>query len=112
MSSAERMHAGIGVGPGAQHGVDRVEAADRREFGLAALRALLVVVEGERKYLAPADEAGGPDDVLGRRVVEGADLVVGPPLAPILEPLGRRFDIGLGQLFSPPCLRRCLTHDV
>src|SRR6185312_6255023 len=76
-------HARIGVGAGAQHGVDRVGAAHARVFALGALRPGMVVIERERDHLAFFDQAGGGDDVFGAGVIEGADLVVGAPFAPV-----------------------------
>ena len=81
-------HAGIGVGAGAQHGVQRIDAAEHRILGLAALRAVVVEVERERDHLALLHQLRRGDDVLRPRVVERADLVVGAPLAPVLVLLG------------------------
>ncbi len=77
-------HAGIGVGAGAQHHVQRIDAAERRVFGLAALRTELVEVERQRDHLAFTHQLGSGDDVLGLRVIERSDLVVRAPLTPVL----------------------------
>ena len=71
--------AGDGVGAGREHLVDRVEAAAEQ----AGLRAVAVERNAEREHLAGADQARGLDDVLGRDVVERADLVVLAPAAPV-----------------------------
>ena len=77
-------HAGIGVGAGADHGVDRIGAAHRRIFALGALRPGVVEVERERDHLAFLHQLRGGDDVLRAREVERADLVVRAPFAPVL----------------------------
>ena len=81
--------AGHGVGAGGQHGVDGIEAATP-----ALLRAGGAEVQRQREDLAPLDQAGGARHVIGRHVVERADLVVRAPLAPVLHALGHRFDGG------------------
>ena len=43
----------------------------------------MVEIERERDHLAFLDQAGGGDDVFGAGVIEGADLVVRAPFAPI-----------------------------
>ena len=81
--------AGDGVGAGGEHLVDRVEAAAEQ----AVLRAVAVERDAEREHLAGADQARRLDDVLGRDVVERADLVVLAPAAPVgqlLRGLGDR----------------------
>ena len=77
-------HARIGVGAGAQHGVQRIDAAERRIIGLAALRAVVVEIERQRDHLAFFHQLRRGDDVFGRGVIERADLVVGTPFAPVL----------------------------
>ena len=91
-------HAGIGVGTGAQHQVQRIDASHRRVVGLAALRTELVEVERERDHLALLHELRRRDDVLGARVVERADLVVRAPLAPVLVLLRRVAKVLAGEL--------------
>src|SRR6185437_11969514 len=81
-----------GVGSRGQHLVDRVEAPAEQ----AGLRALAVERDTKRKYLAGADQACRLHDVLGRDMVEGADLVFLAPAAPVAELLA-----GLGdRLFA------------
>ena len=77
-------HAGIGIGAGADHGVNRIGAAHGRIIALGALRTGMVEIERERDHLALAHQARRRDDVLGLGVVERADLVVRAPLAPVL----------------------------
>ena len=91
-------HAGIRVGAGAGHHVDRIEAAERGILGLAALRALLVVVERERDHLALAHQPRRGDDVRGGGEVERADLVVLAPAAPVLVALRRLVHVLARQL--------------
>ena len=59
-------HARIGVGAGADHGVDRIGAAHRRIVALGALRAGVIEVERERDHLALPHQPRGRDDVLRR----------------------------------------------
>src|SRR5262249_45431419 len=73
--------AGDGVGPGREHLMDRVVASSEQ----AGLRPVAGEGDSECEFLAGADEACGPDDVLGRHVVERADLVVLAPAPPVLE---------------------------
>src|SRR5262249_15162706 len=82
-------HTGIGIGAGADHGMDRIGAPHRRVIALGALRAGVIEVERERDDLAFAHEPRRGDDVFRTRIVERADLVVRPPLAPVLVFLGR-----------------------
>src|SRR6266540_1379629 len=77
-------HARIRVGARAQHRVHGVDAPHRRVFALCALRPGVVEVERERDHLALLHQPRRGDDVLGLRVVEGPDLVLGAPLAPVL----------------------------
>ena len=91
-------HAGIGIGPGAGHHVDRVEAAERGILGLAALRAFLVVVQRERDDLALPHQSRRGDDVDGGGEVERADLVVLAPAAPVLVALRRLVHVLARQL--------------
>ena len=90
-------HAGIGIGAGAQHEVQRVDAAHGRVIGLAALGAELIEIERERDHLALLDEPGGGDDVLGTGVVQRADFVVRAPLAPVLVFLRRVAKVLAGE---------------
>src|SRR5262252_3971251 len=90
--------AGDGVGAGRQHLMDRIEAPSEQ----AGLRAVAVERDAERKHSAGADQTRGLEDILGRDVVERADVVVLAPAAPILEllrSLGNRllahFDVHL-----------------
>src|SRR5215472_13245509 len=73
--------AGDGIGAGRQHLVDWIEAPSEQ----AGLRAVAVERDAERKYSAGADQTRGLDYILGRDVVERADVVVLAPAAPILE---------------------------
>src|SRR5215472_10329674 len=73
--------AGDGIGAGRQHLVDWIEAPSEQ----AGLRAVAVERDAERKHSAGADQTRGLDDILGRDVVERADVVVLAPAAPILE---------------------------
>ena len=96
--------AGDGVGAGREHLVDRIEAAAEQ----AGLRAVAVERDAEREHLAGADQARGLDDVLGRDVIERADLVVLAPAAPVLELLGGFLDrlsahLDVHRLVSFPC---------
>ena len=86
--------AGDGVGAGRQHLVDRIEAAAEQ----AGLRAVAVERNAEREHLAGADQARGLDDVLGRDVVERADLVVLAPAAPVRSFFGGLLDRLLAHL--------------
>src|SRR5205814_6681241 len=69
-----------------------------RIFALGALRAVLVEVEGERDHLALAHQLCRSDDILRLREIQGSDLVIGTPLAPILVFLGGIVQILSGQL--------------
>jgi hypothetical protein len=60
----------------------------------------MVEIERERDHLAFAYQLRRRDDVLRRRVVEGADLVVGSPLAPVLVLLRRFAPVLTGDLPS------------
>src|SRR5437870_5546545 len=82
-------HTGIGIGAGADHGMDRIGAPHRRIIAFGALRASVVEVKRKRDDLAFAHEPCRGDDVFRTRIVERADLVVRPPLAPVLVFLGR-----------------------
>src|SRR5262249_60833397 len=55
---------------------------------VAVVRSVLVGGPTEAKVFALLHEPGGVDDVLGRDVVQHAELVVGAPLAPVLERFG------------------------
>src|SRR5213593_445066 len=93
--------AGDRVGARRQHLVHGVPASPED----TALRAVLVEVEAEPEHLALLHQPGGVHDVLGRDVVEDAELVVRTPFAPVLELLGLFQDIVSGQLrhwFSLP----------
>jgi hypothetical protein len=78
-------HARVRVGAGAEHHVQRIDPAERRVLALRALRAVLVEVERERYDLSLAHQLRRGDDIFRAGVVERADLVVRPPLAPVLE---------------------------
>ena len=86
--------AGDGIGARRQHLVQWVPASAEE----AALRTVLVEIETEPEDLAPPHQSGGVDDVLGRDVVEDAQLVLGTPFAPVLELLGLLQHVRLGQL--------------
>src|SRR5215475_3177955 len=73
--------AGDGIGAGRQHLVDWIEAPSEQ----AGLRAVAVERDAERKHSAGADQTRSLDDILGRDVVERADVVVLAAAAPILE---------------------------
>src|SRR5262249_1897132 len=81
-------HTGIGVGAGADHGMDRVGAPHCRIIALGALRTGMVEVKSKRNDLAFAHEPCCRDDVFRTGIVERTDLVVRPPLAPVLVFLG------------------------
>ena len=106
--------AGVGVGAGAQHDVQRIDAAQGRVGRLGALRTFLVVVERQRDHLALLHQPGRGDDVFGLSVVQRADLVVRTPLAPVLVLLGGVAQVlavelaGGHQAFFPcfACVRR------
>src|ERR1700722_14969090 len=51
----------------------------------AGLRSIAIERNPEREHLAGADQRRRLDDVFGLDVVEGADLVVGAPAAPVPE---------------------------
>ena len=73
--------AGHGVGAGREHLMDRIEAAAEQ----AGLRAVAVERDAERKHFAGADQTGCLHDVLGRDLIERADLIVLAPTAPVAE---------------------------
>jgi hypothetical protein len=105
--------AGHGISARRQHLVQRVPASAEK----AALRPVLVEIETEPKDLALPNQLGGVDDVLGRDVVQDAQLVVGAPLAPVLEILGLLQHIGLRQAChglssDHGCRRRSVTTGV
>src|SRR5262249_32622036 len=81
------------IGARRQHLVQRVPTSAEK----ATLRPVLVEIETEPKDLPLPHEFGGVDDVLGRDVVQDAQLVVGAPLAPVLEILGLLQHVGLRQ---------------
>ena len=76
--------AGHRVGAGRQHLVHGVPASAEDP----ALRPVLVQAQAEPEHLAPLDQPRRAHDVLGRHVVENPELVVRPPLAPVLELFG------------------------
>jgi len=82
-------HPGIGIGAGADHSVDRIGAPHRRIIALGALRTGMVEVKRKRDDLAFAHEPCCGDDIFRTRIVERADLVVRPPLAPVPVFFGR-----------------------
>src|SRR5262249_46178189 len=88
----------IGVRAGAQHRMDRVGAPHGGIFALCALRAGVIEVQRKRDHFALFDQARSSNDVLWSRVVERADLVIGPPLAPILVFLSRLAHVLSGDL--------------
>src|SRR5262245_38813547 len=75
------LSAGDGVGAGREHLVDGIEAAAEQ----AGLGAFAVEGDAEREYLAGTDQARRLDDILGRYVIERANLIVLAPAAPVLE---------------------------
>jgi hypothetical protein len=93
-------HTGIGVGTRTKHAVDRVGTPHRRVLAFRALWAGMIEIERERNDLAFFDEAGRGNDVLRRRIVECADLIVGTPFAPIFVLLGSVADVLTGDLSS------------
>src|SRR5262249_30677406 len=82
-------HTGIGIGAGADHGMDRIGAPHCRVIALGALRTGVVEVERKRDDLAFAHELCCGDDVFWARIVERTDFVVRSPLTPVLVFLGR-----------------------
>src|SRR2546425_630686 len=105
--------AGDGVGARRQHLVHRVPAPPED----TALRAVLVEVEAEPEHPALLHQPGGVHDVLGRDVVEDAELVVRTPFAPVLELLGLFQNVVSGQLRHwsfPPCplAAACGAHNL
>jgi hypothetical protein len=81
-------HARIGIGSGAQHDVDGIDAAHGGIFAFGALRPMLVEIERQRDHLALAHQSGRRDDVFGLRVIQGADFIRRAPFTPVLELLG------------------------
>src|SRR5207245_11244853 len=69
-----------------------------RVLALRALRPGVVEVERERDHLALLHQPRRSDDVLGLRVVEGPDFVLGAPLAPVLVFLRSIAQILSGEL--------------
>ena len=101
--------AGDRVGPGREHGVDRVPAAAPE----ARLRPVLIERQAEREDLAAPDQARGVHDVRGRDEVERPDLVVRPPAPPVLQPLRGIEHVLLGVLAGHhrlPCATATLTN--
>src|SRR5215211_2189899 len=85
--------AGDGVVAVPHHQVDGVEAAEPARLG-----AGLIQRQAAGDDLARPDQGGGGGDVLGPDVVEGAELVVVTPAAPVgvaATQLPDRFDSGL-----------------
>ena len=80
--------AGDGVGAGREHLVDRIEAAAEQ----SGLRAVAVERNAKREHLAGANEARRVDDILGRDVVQRADLVFLAPPSPVRELLRSLLD--------------------
>ena len=81
--------AGDGIGAGCEHLVDGVEASSKQP----GLRTVAVERDAQREHLAGADQARGLDDVLRGDVIEGADLIILAPAAPVgklLRRLGNR----------------------
>src|SRR4029077_17256527 len=62
------------------------------------LRARVIKIQGERDYLALLHQTRRRDDVLRRGVVECANLVIWPPLAPVLVLLGGFAHVVAGDL--------------
>jgi hypothetical protein len=93
--------AGIGVGAGADHGVDGIAAAHRGIIALRPLRAGMVEIQRQRDHLSLSHQRGGSHDIFGTRVVKGADLVVRSPFAPVLVLLRRLLKI-LSRDFPRP----------
>ena len=82
--------------------MDGVEASDGAVAALGPLRPLVVEGQGQRHDLALLHQPRRRHDVLGHRVVEGPDLVRGPPFPPVLEPLRRGADVVHGQPAQGP----------
>src|SRR5262249_40571603 len=80
---------GIGVGAGADHGVDGIGAPHGRIIALCSLGAGMVEIKRERDHLSLSHQRSGGYDILGPRVVELPDLGVRAPLSPILVFLRR-----------------------
>ena len=91
-------HTRIGVGARAQHRVHRVDPAHRGVLALRALGAVVVEVEREGDDLPLFHQSRRGDDVLGPRVVQRADFIVGTPLAPVLVFLRGIAEILVGEL--------------
>src|SRR6266581_2994644 len=104
-------HARIGVGARAQHRMNGVDAPHRRVFALCALRAVVVEVESQRDHFALFHQPRRSDDVLGLRVVEGPDLVLGAPLAPVLVFLRSVAQILSGELAAWHRASFCVVEE-
>src|SRR5262249_13759246 len=63
-------------------------ATHRRIFAFRALRTRVVEIKRERNHLALLHETRRGDNILRRRIVERADLVVRTPLAPVFVLFG------------------------
>jgi len=77
-------HAGIGVGARAQHRVNRVDPAHRGVLALRALGPLLSKLSAREMTFPFFHQARRSDDVLGPRVVQRADFIIGPHLPQFL----------------------------
>src|SRR5207248_9141530 len=73
--------AGNGIGAGREHLVNGIEAASEE----TGLRTVAIKRDTERENLARADQACGFDDILRVEVIEGANLIILAPAAPIAE---------------------------
>src|SRR6266571_2246246 len=104
-------HARIRVGARAQHRVHGVDAPHRRVLALRALRPGVVEVERERDHLALLHQPRRSDDVLGLRVVEGPDFVLGAPLAPVLVFLRSIAQILSGELAAWHRASFCVVEE-
>ena len=62
---------------------------DAKLIDSRGLSVLGIERDAEREHLAGADQARGFDDVLGRYMIERADLVILAPAPPVLELFGR-----------------------
>jgi hypothetical protein len=63
----------------------------------------VIEIERERDHLAFAHQPGGRNDVFGARIVEGTDLVVRAPFAPVLVLFRRVTEILPRQLPRRHC---------
>ena len=73
--------------------MNRVESAERGVLALSTLRAVTVVWQRQRHDLSLLYEPRRGDDILGKCMIQGPNLVVIAPAAPILQAFGCGSDI-------------------